>query len=211
LSESGYLDYYGSPLFNDWYRQTKAHSAVTYDNGVGQVVTGNTATLAYNGQITGFSTTPGLDYAEGDASKAYGTAVTSAIRRVWYLRNQDAVVVQDKLAAPAAHAWEWNVHAAVANIGASGNALTITNVDRSLCISPLLPNTVAPMSYQTRTGPAPKPGTYEAHGAYVTPASTSAQFLLLLDIGCKRPAVSMNETTTSRTFTIGTQQVTVPK
>jgi hypothetical protein len=34
---------------------------------------------------------------------------------------------------------------------------------------------------------------------------------MLLDIGCKRPTVSMSETSTSRTFTIGTQQVTVPK
>jgi hypothetical protein len=34
---------------------------------------------------------------------------------------------------------------------------------------------------------------------------------MLLDVGCKRPAVSMTETATSRTFTIGAQSVTVPK
>jgi hypothetical protein len=212
LAESGYLDYYGSTLANTWYRQTKAHSAVTFDNGVGEIVTGNTATLSYNGKINAFSTTPALDYAEGDASQAYGAAVTSAIRRVWYLRSQDAVVVQDKIAGPAAHAWEWNLHAAVASItNAGNNNLQITNVDRTLCIRPLLSNSLLPMTYQTRTGPAPKPGTYESHGAFVTPASTSGQFLLLLDVGCKHPAVSFTETTTSRTFTIGTQQVTVPK
>lgn len=212
LAESGYLDYYGSPLFNDWYRQTKAHNAITYDGGKGQVVTGNTATLAYNGKITGFSTSSTLDYAEGNAKPAYGSAVSTALRRVWYLRTQNAVVVQDKLAAPAAHAWEWNLHAAVAGITNEGNnAVRINSAAQSLCIRPLLSTTEAPLTYQSRSGPAPKAGTYEAHGAYVTPAKTSAEFLVLLDIGCKRPAVSMSQTTTSRTFTIGSQSVTVPK
>lgn len=175
-------------------------------------MTGNTATLAYNGKITGFSTTSTLDYAEGNAKPAYGSAVSTALRRVWYLRSQNAVVVQDKLAAPSAHAWEWNMHAAVAGITNEGsNAVRINSGTQSLCIKPLLSTTEAPLTYQTRTGPAPKPGTYEAHGAYVTPSKTSAEFLVLLDIGCKRPAVSMTQTTTSRTFTIGTQAVTVPK
>lgn len=211
LGESGYLDYYNSPMFNDWYRQSKAHNVVTYDKGIGQDVTGNTATLAKNGKVTAFSTTSALDYAEGDATPAYGAAVKSALRRIWYLRGQDAVIVQDKITGAVAHSWEFNVHAAAPITYNSDNSLTITNVDRSVCIRPLLSASQMPVTYGTRSGPAPKPGTYEAHGAYATPSKLTGEFLMLLDVGCKRPSVSMSETTTSRTFTIGGQTVTVPK
>lgn len=208
LTEAGYLDYYGSTLFNAWYRQTKAHNAITYDGGIGQLITGNTANLANNARINAFSTSSTLDFAEGDAKKAYGSALTTARRKVWYLRSQNAVVVQDKLAAPVAHRWEWNLHAAVPIYPQTDGSVRITNVDRSVCIRSLLPNTV---TYATRTGPAPKAGTFEAHGAFVTPLRTAAELIMLLDVGCKKPYVKMTETTTSRTFTIGTQAVTVPK
>ncbi|HEY1044233.1 MAG TPA: DUF4962 domain-containing protein [Telluria sp.] len=212
LVEAGYLDYYNSPLFNGWYRQTRAHNAVSYDGGIGQLVTGNTENLKRNGKITAFSTTSALDFAEGDATAAYGPALSSAKRKIWYLRSQNAVVIQDKMIAPLAHRWEWNLHAAAPIVRASDGSVSITNVDRSVCIRPLLSNTLMPMSYEPRTGPAPKVGMpVETHGAFVTPSRSSAEFLMLLDVGCKRPAVSMTETSTSRTFRIGVQSVTVPK
>ena len=211
LVEAGYMDYYNSPLFHSWYRTTKAHNAVTFDGGIGQVITGNTATLNRNGKITAFSTSASLDYAEGDATAAYGSAVSSAIRKVWYLRTQDAVVVQDKLVAPAAHAWEWNLHAAAPINAVGDGSVAITNVDRSVCVRPLVRPASGSLSYQVRTGPAPKAGTYEAHGAFVHPSSTRGEFVMLLDVGCKRPSVTMTETATSRTFKIGTQSITMPK
>jgi hypothetical protein len=210
LIETGYLDSYGSLLWQNWYRQTKAHNAVTYDGGLGQLVDGNTINLSRNGKVTAFSTSATLDFAEGTAQAAYGAAVSTALRKVWYLRTQDAVLVQDKMAAPLARKWEWNLHAPAPIVLGADGSVSITNVDRSLCIRPLLTN-IYPVSYQVRTGPAPKAGKVEVHGAFVTPARTSTDFLMLLDVGCKKPAVSMTETTTSRTFMIGTQSVTVPK
>ncbi|HEU4851061.1 MAG TPA: heparinase II/III family protein [Telluria sp.] len=212
LIEAGYLDYYNSPLFKDWYRQTKAHNAVTFDGGIGQLVTGNTENLARNGKVTAFSTTPALDFTEGDAAAAYGSAVTTAKRKLWYLRNQDAVVIQDKMSAPVAHRWEWNMHAVAPIVSASDGSVSITNVDRKVCIRQLLSDAITPMNYEVRTGPAAKAGgPVETHGAFVTPSKTSAEFLMLLDVGCKRPNVTMTETSTSRTFVIGSQSVTVPK
>ena len=212
LVESGYLDYYNSPLFKDWYRQTKAHNAVTYDGGIGQLVSGNTENLKRNGKITAFSTTSTLDFAEGDATAAYGPVTSSAKRKVWYLRGQDAVVVQDKMIAPIAHRWEFNLHAAAPIVKAADGSVSITNVDRSVCIRPLLSSSLMPMAYEPRPGPPPKVGLpVETHGAFVTPSKASGEFLMLLDVGCKRPSVTMTETTTSRTFRIGAQSVTVPK
>ncbi|HEU4852388.1 MAG TPA: heparinase II/III family protein [Telluria sp.] len=209
LVEAGYMDYYGSPLFNDWYRTTKAHNAVTFDNGIGQPTSGNTINLTRTGNVTAFSTTPALDYAEGDATPAYGGLLTSAIRKVWYMRQQDAAIVQDKLVAPLARAWEWNLHAAAPIVAAADGSVSITNVDRSVCVRPLVNG--SSLSYQTRTGPAPKAGVFEAHGAFVHPRTTTGEFVMLLDVGCKNPAVTMTETATSRTFVVGTQSVTVPK
>jgi len=209
LIEAGYMDYYGSPLWNDWYRTTKAHNAITYDGGVGEPVDGNTINLTRTGRINAFSTTATMDYAEGDATAAYAGALSTAVRKLWYLRTQDAIVVQDKLVAPVAHAWEWNLHAAAPINLMTDGSVAITNVDRSVCVAPLI--NAATTKYQTRTGPAPKAGTYEAHGAYVLPAATTGEFLMLVDVGCKHPTVTMTETTTSRTFVIGSQSVTVPK
>ncbi|HEU4852389.1 MAG TPA: heparinase II/III family protein [Telluria sp.] len=210
LIEAGYMDYYGSPLHKDWYRTTKAHNAITYNGGIGQPTDGNTVNLFRTGKITAFSTTPALDFAEGDATPAYGGALTSAKRKVWYLRNQNAVLVHDKVSSGTARAWEWNVHAAAPITRASDGSLTIVNVDRSVCIRPLVNGST--LSYQTRTGPAPKAGTVEVHGAYVHPSRTTGEFVMLLDVGCRRPTVTMSETSTSRTFVIGgSQTVTMAK
>ena len=88
LIEAGYQDYYGSPLVNNWYRQTKAHNAVKYDGQVGQLVSGNTENLVRNGKITAFSTTPNMDFVEGDAQPAYGAAVS------WCLKTNRDFAVQ---------------------------------------------------------------------------------------------------------------------
>jgi hypothetical protein len=210
LIETGYLDYYGSPLFNDWYRQTKAGNGVTYDGGIGQLVSGNTVNLGRNGHITAFRSTPALDYTEGDASAAYGSALTTAIRRLWYLRGENAFVVQDKLRAPAAHVWEWNFHSPTAQV-VSNNAVRIANGGASVCIRPLVDEVGYPVRYATRSGPPPLPGTTEFHGAYVTPAATRGDFLMLVDPGCRHPSVRVTDASTTRTIVIGSQTISVPR
>jgi len=208
LIESGYEDYYYSPLVLSWYRQTKAHNAITFNNGVGQIIDMNTANLSKNGKITAFSTTPTLDYAAGDATPAYGGALSSAVRKVWYMRGQDAVVVVDRLAAPAALSFEWNLHAGGPILKESQTAVKITKVDRTLCISSLGTDG---NNYQVRTGPPPKPGTVEDHGAFVkTVAAKTAEFIVLLDVGCKRPVTQLTTTATGKVLKVGAQTITIP-
>lgn len=208
LIESGYEDYYYSPLVLSWYRQTKAHNAITFNNGVGQIIDQNTQNLSKNGKITAFSTTPTLDYAAGDATPAYGGALSSAVRKVWYLRGQDAVVVVDKLSAPTALSFEWNLHAGGPILKESATAVKISKVDRTLCISSL---GTEKNGYQVRSGPPPKPGTTESHGAFVkTGTAKAAEFIVLLDVGCKRPKTTLTSTQTGRVLTVGAQTITIP-
>lgn len=206
LIETGYEDWYGSPLWNSWYHQTKAHNAVTFDGGIGQKVDGVGSALSWNGKVTAFSTTPTLDFTAGDASAAYPGVLSSAVRQVWYLRSQDVIVVRDKLASPLPHAFEWNVHApSVMTVGA-GNAVRINNIDRSLCIKSL----TSGVGFKKWTGPTPQVGKVEDHGAYILPAATSAEFIMLLDVGCKNPTTTLTATASGRTLTIGGYPITIP-
>ena len=208
LIESGYEDYYYSPLVLSWYRQTKSHNAITFNGGIGQVIDKNTQNLAMNGKITAFSTTPTLDYAAGDATLSYGGALSSAVRKVWYLRGQDAVVVVDRLAAPGPLSFEWNLHAGGPILKESATAVKITKVDRTLCVSSVGKEGNA---YQLRSGPPPKPGTTEDHGAFVsTVAAKNAEFIVLLDVGCKRPKVTLTTNATGQSLTVGAQTITIP-
>jgi hypothetical protein len=207
LIETGWYDWYNSPLWNDWYRQSKAHNAITFDGGQGQRVDGYSETMARNGKINTFSSTSILDYVEGDATLAYGGALTLAKRQTWYLRGQDTVLIHDILQAPLAHSFEWNLHAPVP-ISLAGGQLRIENSKASVCIRSL---GATPTTYKSLSGPAPKIGSFEAHGAYVTSPVTSAEFLILLDVGCKNPAVSVTTTKGGQRVFIGNKIIDIPR
>ncbi|QBE67103.1 DUF4962 domain-containing protein [Pseudoduganella lutea] len=208
LTEAGYQDYYYSPLGVSWYRQTKSHNAITYGGGIGQVTTEGSNNLKYKGKITAFSTTAAVDYAEGDATLAYSQPITSAIRKVWYLRNQDVVVVLDKMASSTAQTFEWNMHAVAPYTQETASSVKVTNVDRSLCIRSLSTDGTR---WERRTGPA-NPGKVEDHGVFIKPAAaTSAEFLVVLDVNCKRAPVSISNTSSGRVLKVGTTSITLPK
>lgn len=213
LPQSGFEDYYGSLLWSTWYRQTKAHNAITYDGGQGQAVDGYTSagytrTLAYTGKVTAFSTSATRDYAEGDATVTYSGVLSKAVRKIWYLRNIDAAVVMDTLAAPAAHVFEWNFHTlAPITADAQGNT-SVTYMNRSLCIRPI--NTTG-IHFEKRSFPPPKTGV-EDYGVYANNSAVlSTEFLMLLDVGCKKPTVTLTTTSTGRTLQVGTETITLPK
>jgi hypothetical protein len=218
LSEAGYSDYYASPLAEAWYRQTKAHNAVTFDGGVGQATTGYTSagynkTLAYGGRITAFSTTNALDYAEGDATQTYDGALTKAVRKIWYLRSQDAVVILDSLASPVARKFEWNLHSlAPMTFESATRTVNVTDAGgtQRVCVRPI--PTSPDYVLERRTGALPQAGTVEDHAAYVSSAArTTQEFLFLVDVGCKRPNVTLSSGATSRMLSVGSQMIALPR
>lgn len=208
LSETGWYDWYGSPLSQSWYRQTKSHNAITVDNGIGQNIAGYEETLSNNGKVTDFSSNADMDYAAGDATASYGGLLTSAIRKIWYLRAADAVVILDHLSADKEHQFEWNMHAVVSIGKDDQGTISIRNGDESVCIRPVLTDGV---HFKKITGPKPDKDKFEDHAAFVTdhPAK-SATFLTVLDIGCKNPTISFVAGEQKGVLQVGKQQVSIP-
>jgi hypothetical protein len=57
------------------------------------------------------------------------------------------------------------------------------------------------------TGPTPKQGVLEDHGAFTlkNDGRSAAEFLVLLDVGCKRPRVSVDDAGGRRVVTVAGQ------
>ena len=110
-ADSGWYDYYGSPHYLGWYKQTLAHNAITFDGGRGQQ-TGpqGLGSKAYAGRIERVDDGPGWVRVRGEAAPAYGGDVSQATRTLLYLRP-DIVVVHDVLRAGGKKRWEFNLHA----------------------------------------------------------------------------------------------------
>jgi hypothetical protein len=207
LVKAGWYDWYGSPLWSDWYHQTRSQNAVTFDGGKGQNVDGYREQLQHNGRIMGFSAQPAYDFAEGDATPAYGGLLTMAKRQIWYLHGQNGMIVHDKLSASVPHVYEFNVHAPVSMTVESPSSVKIAINGQSVCLRDLNGN--APFSKWV--GVAPKAGVVEDHGAFYlkNDGKSVADFLVLLDVGCKRPVVNVVPADSGRTVTVGTQTITV--
>jgi hypothetical protein len=203
LVRAGWYDWYGSPLWTDWYHQTKSQNAVTFDGGKGQLVSGYREQLQRNGNIVQFSPRPDYDYAEGDATPAYGGQLTQARRQVVYLHGPNVIVVRDKLSAEVAHTYEFNVHAPSVMKVESPSSVKIANGGQSVCLRDLNGN--AP--FAKWRGPNPKKGVTEDHGAFYLKADggSVAEFLVLLDVGCKRPRVTVDKSGNRRTVKVAGQ------
>jgi hypothetical protein len=178
--DSGYYDAYGSPHWEDWYKQTRAHNAITFDGGQGQMHD----SMEAKGRITRFEHHADYDLTTGDAAQAYGGALSRALRSIVYLRP-DTVLVYDDLASARPRTWEWNLHALSKMKEKGPGALEIEEDGVRLCVTMLK----APAGTFTQTDRfTRKPrGKYPAqwHARYTTSGkSRVARFLALLDVGC---------------------------
>jgi hypothetical protein len=208
LVKAGWYDWYGSPYWTDWYHQTRSQNAVTFDGGKGQLVNGYREQLQRNGKVTGFAAQPSYDYAEGDATPAYGGQLTMAKRQIWHLRNAgNAMLVRDKLSATVRHTYEWNVHTPAIMTVESPTSVKIALNGQSVCLRSLNPDA----SFAKWIGPGAKTNVVEDHGAFylANDGKSTAEFLILLDVGCKRPTVTTATSGSVRTVTVGGQSVTL--
>jgi hypothetical protein len=209
LVKAGWYDWYGSPYWTDWYHQTRSQNAVTFDGGKGQIVTGYREQLQHNGKITGFAAQPSYDYAEGDATPAYGGQLTMAKRQIWHLRNAgNSMLVRDKLSATVPHTYEWNLHAPALMTVENPTSVKIAVNGQSVCLRSLNPSA----TFKKWIGPGAKANVVEDHGAFylANDGKSTAEFLTLLDVGCKRPNVTISTGSGGvRTVTVGGQSVTL--
>jgi len=208
LTETGWYDWYDSPLWNSWYRQSKSHNALTFDGGIGQVVEGYEEPLSRNGRVSAFSTTAAVDYVEGDATAAYAGALKSAVRKVWYVRGTDTAVILDQYASATPRVFEWNFHGYAPIVADAAGNVSITNQGKKVCLVPLA---TSPQRFERRVGPPPQSGAYEDHGVFVkNAAATSGEFLTVLDVGCKGTSVKLDTSGGLRKLVVGTQTLTLP-
>jgi len=208
LVKAGWYDWYGSPYWTDWYHQTRSQNAITFDGGKGQLVDGYREQLQRNGRITAFTAQPSYDYAEGDATPSYGGQLTMAKRQVWHLRNAgNAILVRDRLSSTVARTYEWNMHTPVIMTVENGQNVKVVAGTQSLCVRSLNANA----NFAKWIGPGAKANVVEDHGAFYLKANanTTAEYLVLLDVGCKKPTVNISTSGTVRTVTVGGQTVTI--
>jgi hypothetical protein len=188
-ADSGYYDYYESPHWTNWYKQTRAHNAITFDGGQGQAI----QRLDASGRVTHFETHEGYDVANGDATAAYGGALTRALRTIVYVRP-GSLLVYDLLESRVPRSWEWNLHALSSFQAASDGRVEVAVDGVRLCARPL---DGAAMDFSQREGfDTPPSGDYprQWHGVWrVREKSSSAHFLFLLSVGCEQPETAVTQ------------------
>lgn len=197
LIDSGNYGWYGSDHWKNWYRQTVAHNSITFDGGKGQVAEGHEATLKAQGRVTRFEAGTNIDFVEGDATKAYGDSLTKAIRKLWYIRDENSILVVDDLASETPRKFEWNAHTFSDFVQISPTTFKTESGDQSACIDVLSPQGLIPV-----TTKVPKPATANASASKQTShlslrlpvAATTTRFIKVVRIGCQAPISTLSGT-----------------
>jgi len=182
---SGLYDWYASPHWLQWYAQTRAHNAITYDGGQGQLLGARgDGLLDAAGRVTAFSTSAQADFVVGDAAQAYGAGFSRMRRALVFLRPH-TVVVFDDIGADSPHQWEWNLHAAVPFQQLGADVLAIAGNANTLCFRVFA---MSGTTYSATSGftvaPATPPPSSQWHAVFQTPAAKNARFISVFDTDC---------------------------
>jgi hypothetical protein len=179
---SGYYDGYQTPHWKQWYKQTRAANAITFDGGKGQGFNGK----QFAGEITRFESGDGYDIATGRAEKAYGGELTRAQRSIVYLRP-DVVLVHDSLASDTPRTWEWNIHAMRKMATPGDKVVQVRNGAAKMCLEMLVSPQVSFRQVDQFTAPpSGRNMPNQWHGTFVTGAkSHRAEFIALMRIGAE--------------------------
>lgn len=206
--DSGYYDDYKTAHWYNWYKQTRAHNAITYDGGLGQAIFEQSDKMG-SGQITGYVHGSGYEILYGDATPAYTGALQKAQRALVYL-PPNLVLVYDRLASAIARQWEWNIHAVNQMSSASGTQASIQNGGQTLCVTILGgPSTVFA---QTNAFTANPVGTWSPqwHGTFRSTAKlTATEFVTLLNVGCATVAASASKSGTIWSVKVGGKTLSI--
>ncbi|MGH8642362.1 MAG: Ig-like domain-containing protein, partial [Burkholderiales bacterium] len=205
---SGHFDDYNTPHWLQWYKQTRAHNAVTFDGGQGQTVFEETGRLG-PGMITGYLQRPDYDIVSGDATQAYGGALKEARRSLVYLRPNLAIVY-DRLASDIPRRWEWNIHALNAMTVLSEQRISIHNDPQSLCVDMLAGPAVQFAQTDLFTADPGNGAPRQWHGSFHSVAPlASTEFIALLNVGCVPTAASASKANGVWSVQVGEKTITI--
>jgi heparinase II/III-like protein/uncharacterized protein DUF4962/Big-like domain-containing protein len=190
--DSGYYDGFDSPHWRQWYKQTRAHNAITFDGGQGQVIFEESGQLG-PGAIVRFEHHSGYDIVTGDATPAYGGALTEAQRSMVYLRP-NLLLVYDRLASNTPRQWEWNIHALNPMTVVSDRRISIEKNAQSLCVDMLAGPAMSFAQTNLFTVDPSSGGFRQWHGNFHSLESQgAAEFIALLNVGCTPGAASASK------------------
>jgi len=232
--ESGYYGEhdagYNSNHWQYWVKRTRSKNAVTFDGGQGQIAFEHQPdpfqiTYARYGSITQQQSTVDYDIVTGDATDAYNGALTKAVRSLVYLRP-GTVLVYDNLASGTARTWEWNIHALNPFAVMDGGRIQITSGTQSLCADILagpdrqfVPVSAPEFSSWGRSNdptndvsaaPSDPNAAAQYHGKFVSAQpSTTAEFVVLLRVGCAATPASAAKDNGRWSVQIGDRTVTI--
>jgi hypothetical protein len=179
---SGYYDGYQTEHWKQWYKQTRAANAITFDGGKGQGFNDKAAA----GEIVRFERGRNWDIATGRAEKAYGGELSRAERTIVYLRP-GVVLVHDSLASDKPHAWEWNIHAMKKMTRLSDKVVQVRNGPAKMCLEMLVsPEVTFEQTDQFTAPPRAKDAAPQWHGRFVASGKAQrAEFIALMRVGAE--------------------------
>jgi hypothetical protein len=214
LIDSGYYDWYGSPHWKGWYWRTIAHNAVTFDNGKGQAEKSGPEKMTATGQVVEFRSDGTMDFVEGDASAAYEGELLQARRRLWYLRDEDVLVIHDLLTSASPRKFEWNIHALNSFIVKTPASVEVKQNAVRACIDMLNPSGVEfTQNNQFRPPPQNSPSRKDQwHGTFQNnDRQTNVEFLAVIRVGCNAIPVKADGFASSRRITVGKREISIPR
>jgi hypothetical protein len=222
LIDSGYYDWYGSPHWKGWYWRTKAHNAITFDGGRGQAEKTGSNQMTAAGRLVDFHSNGKVDFAEGDALAAYEGELQKARRRLWYLRDENVLVIHDSLNSAVARQFEWNIHSAnTFEVKAPASIETTSKTSRA-CIDMLQPSEIEFLQ-NNKFEPPPAGGvenkTQEMpeikdqwHGKFRNKQrQTEMEFVAVVRVGCGDVPLNANDFTSRRQIVIGKTRIDIPR
>ena len=207
--DSGVYDSYNSPHWRDYYKQTKAHNAITFDGGVGQHLgVGGLGERAAGGRLTKFLQTPAYDITSGDASAAYAGKLTQAKRTLVFIRPSTLIAI-DQLGSLMPRKYEYNLHTGAALTGTPA-AFRVDLLPAELCGTVASPE---PLTMSSTQGYYPAPSVpagphYWSKFAFNT-ARTRGLFVSVLRSNCLSAKPGISFSGAGATIAVGGRVVSV--
>lgn len=207
LMSSGHYDYYGSPHWSGWYKQTAAHNAITFDEGQGQDINSRDA----SGNVVQFFTSADISGITGNAAAAWRGKLQTALRTLIYIRPGTVFVI-DRLKSSQPRRWEWNLHSFEKfGINGPGRISIMDGDNHRMCVDMLEPaNTLFTQKSGFPVAPSNgKPPFW--HGIFSLPQPTQdAVFIAQLSLDCQRMDATVEDLgNAGMKITVGEYRITI--
>ena len=207
--DSGVYDFYNSPHWRAYYKQTRAHNAITFDGGTGQSLgpTGLGDQRA-SGKLTRFVHTSAYDITSGDATAAYAGQLSDARRTLVFIRPSTLVTI-DQLASKLTRRFEYNLHT-MAPLDGSAGAFRVALSPAELCGAVASPDAITmTASAGYHPAPAAPAGPHYWNKFALNTPKMKALVVSVLRSHCQgdRPRITFSDT--GATITAGGRVVTV--